>query len=80
MKNLPEQTIEEIAKPFLERSGFKVEEIRNRLHRQEIAWVRAKISIAAYNAGWGYSAIGRYLGVGHDTVLGHVRDERRKHE
>ncbi len=78
MKNLPNMTIAEIAKEFLERIGLTEEQIKSDGSAgcvdQEIAWTRAKIIIAASKAGWGDSAIGRYLNMGHDSVGRHRKE------
>ena len=80
MKNMPEKTLYEIATPIADRVGASLTDICHggKTQRQEIVWARAQICIAGRNAGWGFSAIGRFLNVGHDVVSRHAKGEREK--
>lgn len=74
MKNMPDMTIQEIAKEFLDRAGLAVKDVVGNGAKQvpqEVTWARAKICVAAGKAGWSNHAIARYLNVGHDTVSRH---------
>lgn len=79
MKNVPNRTIHEIAKKYLDRIGLTIEQVRA-TNGQEVAWINAKISIAAHKEGWGGPAIGRYLGLTRYAAVKHWHERDRTDE
>ena len=69
MKNLPKKSIMEIAIEVCAPHDIDVERVRfTKQHYQEDLWARAKIAMACKAAGWGTSAIGRFLNRDHSSV------------
>lgn len=78
MKNMPKQTLLEIAIPIAERIGVSVDKIRQggKNFKQEEVWARAQVCAAGRAGGWGDSAIGRFLNIGHDIVSRHCKAQQ----